>query len=34
MTIQSEGSLRVFLRDAWVGYENRQMTRWNLTRLG
>ena len=34
MTIQLEGSLRVFLRDRWVRYENRQMTSWNLARLG
>ena len=34
MIIQSEGGLFMFLRDRWVGYENRQMVSWTLTRLG
>ena len=33
MIIQSEDGLLVFLRDRWVGYENRQMISWILTRL-
>ena len=34
MIIQSAGGLCVFLRNRWVGYENRQMVNWTLTRLG
>ena len=34
MIIQSEGGLFVFLRDRWVGHENRQMVSWILTRRG
>ena len=34
MIIQSEGGLFVFLRDRWVGHENRQMVSWILTWRG